>query len=97
MDAHIGTFTMNIKDLTSQQIIGTITYDGSTVASTYVETDPLYTTLGLKGRVNIIGILSVTQYSKSIQVVFKNINDNNGLMNQHPIEIGLIGTVHSTI
>ena len=94
MDSNVSTFDLEIKDLTLDTVISTISCDaGGIITSDYVEANPLYTGLGLLGRVNLIGITDVQRFNKSIHVTMKNLDDTV----THPIEIGIGGNVSNII
>ena len=96
MESTIHTFSLKVTDITTQSLVATIDYDGSTVSTTYVETEPLYQDKGYLARVGTIAILSVTRFEKAIQIVFKNIN-NTGTTTPHPIEMGIEGFVTNIV
>ena len=97
MESHIDNFSLQLFNLNTTETIGTITVSSNgTVTSSYVEDIIEYQGMGFLGRVNVIAVLSVTKFSKSIQVVFKNIS-NHGASEPHPIEIGIRGLVNNVI
>jgi hypothetical protein len=92
MTSVIDSFDIVITNSTTQLEIGTLVFDGTNVTSTYVETNPTYQSLGLLGRVNVIGITGVNVHDTRIEVMFKNLSAPN-VADLHPIEIGLSGLV----
>lgn len=94
MDSDVSTFDLVIKDLTLDVTVATISCDvNGVITSDYIENDPLYTALGLLGRVNVIGITDVQRFNKSIHVTMKNLDD----LVSHPIELSINGTVENII
>ena len=96
MDSDIDNFTLDIRDMTTQLHVATITYNGGIINTDYIEDDPTYTGQGYLARVNVIAITSVTRFDKAIQILFKNINDT-GTVNPHPIELGISGDVNNLV
>lgn len=95
MDSSINSFELEITNLNTQLRVANI-YGNGTVYSDYIEQEPTLEYLGLLGRVNVIGIVAVTKYDKSIHIVFKNIN-STGTVDPHPIELGVSGIVLNNI
>ena len=95
MDSHISYFDLAITDLNTQLTAATITCNSDGLISTdYIEDIPELQSLNLLARVNVIGIVSVTRYDKTLHIVFKNI-ENIGTVDPHPIEIGVSGAVNN--
>jgi hypothetical protein len=97
LQSAIESFTLNIDDNLVPLNSWTIhCLSSGAISSTYIETEPEYTGLNLLGRVNVIGITSVIRYSKSIEILFKNLNQSE-LISAHNIEMIIGGSVVNNI
>lgn len=87
MDSSIDTFSLDIVDITTQLNVATITCDGGSVYSNYIDTEfPLENYMA---RINTIAIISVVKYNKVIQITFKNISTADA----QPVQASISGTV----
>ena len=86
MDSNIDSFTLNIADTTIQQDVATIEYRDGILSTDYI--DQQYPDEAYLARVNVMAIVQVIKFKKSIQVIFKNISNNT-----HPIQVNIKGSV----
>lgn len=96
MESEIEEFILTITDLTTQLEIAQINNSGGVINSSYIEPEPDLQALGLLARVNVVGIVSIQKFAKSIHITFKNIN-NTGTVDPHPIQIGIYGVVVNNV
>lgn len=88
MNSTVDSFDLVITNSDTNSYISNITYsDVDNLYTNYIDSE--YPSEGYYARSNVIAIINVIKYSKSIEVVFKNISTALA----HPIEIGIQGTV----
>jgi hypothetical protein len=97
LQSSIKSFVMTMIDPLTGNQWNILCNPSGVISSNYTEPNgSQYTGLNLLGRSGVIGVISVTRYSKTIQVIFKNLN-NSGTVDPHSVEIGIHSSVTNII